>query len=140
MSSKSRARNRFEPPAEPPMDPADQADLTEAVDAFELADINPRAGISKWVGVMLQARDRAQQERKPTVRYLDKDGNEIPGESPAEPAALREPTPYVRSLLGGMARKPMYGGTVEPWRVDDRRRRNRTARKTRRAQRLAAKR
>lgn len=115
------------------MDPADQADLNDAVDAFDLAGINPRAGISKWVGAMLNARDRAQQECQ-----SENAGENMPENMPAAAAALREPTPFERAVLGGMARKPMYGGTVEPWRVDERRRRNRAARKSRRLNRSAS--
>lgn len=142
MSAKSRARNRFESPDEPTMDPADQADLNESMDAFELADINPRAGISKWVGVMLNARDRAKQPD--SANQIDQNTADVVGAQSAAGTPLSkrldEPTPYERAILGGMARKPMYGGTVEPWRVDERRRRNRAARKARRTNRLAAQR
>jgi hypothetical protein len=118
------------------MDPADEADLNEAIEAFELADINPRGGISKWVGVMLNARDRAQEPDD----ECEKTAENMPESMPVKPRAPREATPFERALLGGMARKPMYGGTVEPWRVEERRRRNRAARRARRANRLAAKR
>lgn len=140
MSAKSRARNRFEPAPEPAIDPADQEDMAEAMEAFELAGINPRAGISKWVGAALGARERAMTQQRGGVEVVTQDGTVFPFPLYEQPRALREPTPYERAILGGMAHQPMYGGTVEPWRVDERRRRNRAARKSRKRNRQAAKR
>lgn len=133
MSAKSRGRHRLDPPAEPSVTAEEQQRLEDVVDAYELAEINPRGGIAKFVSAVFGARDRAQDpDDEP-----ENPGGNMPENIPATPAGLREPTPFGRAILGGMARKPMYGGTVEPWRVDERRRRNRAARKARRAQRLA---
>lgn len=52
----------------------------------------------------------------------------------------REVTDYERAILVGLQRKPTYQGTVDPVVVAERRRKNRVARKSRRANRLAGKR
>lgn len=136
MSAKSRGRHRLDPPAATSVTAEERQQLDDVVDAFELAEVNPRGGIGKFVSAVFSARDRAQQ---PDVEPEDP-AEHMPENMPATPQALREPTPFERAILGGMARKPMYGGTVEPWRVDERRRRNRAARKARRANRQAARR
>lgn len=53
---------------------------------------------------------------------------------------LREPTEFEKAILMGLQSKPVYQGTVEPEGVARRRRRNKQARKSRRINRLAAKR
>jgi hypothetical protein len=87
---------------------------------------NTRAGLRKLVGAALSDCDKPSEDDDAPVK-LDL----------AEPG--REPTQYDLAALAGMARKPMYGGTVAPGTVDQRRRRNRAARQSRRINRKTAK-
>lgn len=52
----------------------------------------------------------------------------------------REITEYERAILAGLQHKPVYQGTVDPVTVQERRARNRVARRSRRINRLAARR
>jgi hypothetical protein len=90
------------------------------------------------VGLALDERER-QLEPKTFGQYVGPDGAAFDIGSPApEPRGLREPTPYERSMLFALGNQPMYGGTVDPEVVRERRRRNKAARKARRRNRLAA--
>jgi hypothetical protein len=73
----------------------------------------------------------AQPERK-TLREKIRDA--------ITPKAEQEPTTYERAMLNALQFKPTYQGTVDPVTIADRRRRNRAARRSRRINRLAARR
>jgi hypothetical protein len=130
----SRSRRAAEPSEEP--DPAEVERREAAAAAFEGA--GTRQGLSRWVGLALDERKR-QLAPGPVGQYVGPDGTafDIGGPAP-EPRGLQEPTPYERSLLFALGNKPMYGGTVDPEVVRERRRRNKAARKARRRNRLVA--
>lgn len=131
MSNKSRARGRAEPAPEPSPKIAEQnQQIGDVMEAMETVQTNPRAGIAQFVDAVFSARDRAEADAEPDPVEPDR-------EVAADPDPLREPTPYERAVLSGMVNRPMYGGTVEPWRVDERRRKTRRARKARQRNRLA---
>lgn len=130
MSSRSRRRDEL---PDPP-DPVEVGRHAAAAAAFEEA--GTRQGLSKWVGLMLDERKRQlEPESAPAATYVAPDGGSF--DLGGRPDTTREPTPYERSLLYAMGEKPMYGGTVDPVVVDERRRRNRAARKARRINRRA---
>lgn len=133
MSNRSRARQRVDPPEAP--DPAEVERGKAAAAAFEAA--GTKQGLSRWVGLMLAERKR---QLEPDAGMATVGDAVAAGEIDAatEPVGLREPTPYERAMLFAMGDKPMYGGTVEPWRRDQRRRRNKAARAARRINRRAA--
>lgn len=151
MSNKSRGRHRFNQPDTPPPDPKDEATAKAAAEAFETA--NTRAGLSKLVGLVMGDRDKQKAERgKP--RQVDPNGPKV---FDPDAKGLRAPTPFEMSVVSALGNhrtvtinRPngppghrvmtfplhqvsdaVYGGTVEPWRVEARRRRNKAARKAR---------
>lgn len=163
MSNKSRARGRLwddEPAAEPePLDPDYQAQLDDVAamaDAFDKGDT--RTGISKWAGLVL--RDRAKALATPDTAAEPVAKVDTPAFDP-DAKGLREPTAYEASVLEALGNRTtvidrssvgqppvevhianvsggMYGGTVEPWRIEQRRARNKAARLMRRRQRRLA--
>jgi hypothetical protein len=104
-------------------------------DAMETAG---RPGLEKLVGLILEDKERADHPAPPVD--LDAEPSRWSSLADSEPAAVpfRDPTAYERAVLSAMGTRPMYGGTVEPWRVADRRRRNRAARAARRINRRKA--
>ncbi|GAB2906777.1 hypothetical protein GCM10027047_01250 [Rhodococcus aerolatus] len=57
----------------------------------------------------------------------------------SRPAAVRPPTAYERMILAGLQARQVYGGTVDPVTVAERRARNRVARASRRINRRRSK-
>lgn len=162
MSNRSRGRHRFDQEDKPDPDPVGDemaADVDEAFKAFDTGD--KKTGLEKLIGVVMKDRERA-------LATPDKPELVMPAAPDTEPRSfdpdakgLREPTAYEqavllalgnrettidRSQVGGapmtvpvsVASGGMYGGTVEPWRVEQRRARNKAARKMRRRQRRLA--
>lgn len=123
MSSKSRGRLAAMPTPEPAPEPV-PGWRDRVRDAMETKG---PAGLSKLVGLILEDKERAENPAAPPTAL-----DEPAGTIEAEPISVREPTAYERAILSGMGGKPMYAGTVEPWRVDQRRRRNKAARAARR--------
>jgi hypothetical protein len=109
-------------PAAPEASDEDKAMAERLDDAMNTPG---KAGLKKLVGMVLDARnapdpkpDEPAEDQKPFV--------------PGKP--LREPTAYEMAILGGLHDKQVYQGTVEPWRVDGRRARNKARRRTRQRQ------
>jgi hypothetical protein len=129
MSNKSRGRHRFDVEPEPEPDPDEEQRIARLEDALETPG---RKGLEKLVGMVMDARNKP--EPKP-AEPAERTELQLPARD-----ALREPTAYESAILYGLRDKPVYQGTVEPWRVADRRRRNRSARRTRQQQRRRARR
>lgn len=129
MSNRSRGRHRFE--QSEPVDPEETERIEQATKAFEQA--NTRKGLAKLVGMILDDR-KSQLDDTRSNTYVAPDGTQFDVGGPAREAhtGLAEMTPYHKSIAAGMADRPMYGGTVESWRIAKRRARNRIARKSRR--------
>lgn len=135
MSSKSRGRHRFDQEMSERDAAAEeqQSKWATMMDAFERA--NTRGGLRDLVGLVLKDRE---EELAPTPpAKADPQGPRLHSGGP-----VREPTQYEQAILSGLARKAgwnqrggrgidPYGGTVEPWRIEQRRRRNKAARAAR---------
>lgn len=152
MSNRSRGRHRFDVKPEEVVDPfvAEQsAEVDEAFEAFDTGD--NKTGLAKLVDVVLRDRDHALA-KPDLIMPTPAEPDTTP--RPVDADAIREATAYElavlqalgsrettidRSQLGGMpmvvpvaiASGGMYGGTVEPWRKEERRRRNKAARRAR---------
>lgn len=132
MSAKSRGRHRFAQDSAEREAAAEEQDSKWAamMDAFGAA--NTRAGLRKLVGMVMD--DREEQLKPEEPAKVDPDGPRLRPDVP-----FVEPTQYQRAISVAVGKLPqVYGGTVEPWRVERRRRRNKAARATRRSQRKAA--
>jgi hypothetical protein len=90
-----------------------------------------KAGLKKLVGLVMDGRNKPDPDEAT-------EGDKAGDPKPFVAAPFREPTAYEMAILGGMKDKPMYGGTVEPWRVWHRRMRNKMRRRTRQQQRRKA--
>lgn len=133
MSSKSRGRHRFAQDAEREAAAEEKKSRwAEVSDAFERA--NTRSGLRDLVGLMLKDREEQLAPDKPEP------AKPAPDPQPRRGDVVREPTQYERSILHALGSRHVYPGTVEPWRIEQRRRRNRAARAARRRNRLAARR
>lgn len=153
MSNRSRGRLRpvYQGESEPlPEEEQKQAD--EVMEAFEQA--NTRGGLRKLVGLMLDQREESLKPEEPEP--VDPDGHRYtyPGN------VVDEPTLYEKAILSGLAarqvgvvgrsvgqrrgepagytRIEMYGGTVDPVTVAERRRRNKAARAARHGRHVSA--
>jgi hypothetical protein len=127
MSNRSRGRHALAP-ATAPEPTADDKAVAERLD--DALNTPGKAGLRKLVGMVLDARNKPDPETDP-------DDDPDPANDPRRgfvASPFREPTPYEMAILGAMKDKPMYGGTVEPWRVDERRARNKARRRTRQRQ------
>src|ERR1700748_164839 len=89
MSNRSRARGRFDAPVREAEERIAAGRAAEFGEAFEAA--NTRQEVSKWVCLMLAARDR-QLGKTPAPVSMD------PVEADPEPAGLPEMTPYHKAI------------------------------------------
>lgn len=124
MSNRSRGRHAM---AGAPAAPEPSAEDQEVADRLEDAMNTPgKAGLKKLVGMVIDARNKPDPKPEPAD-----DGDRKPF-VPGKP--MREPTQYEMAILGGLHDKPVYQGTVEPWRVDERRAQRKARRRTRQRQ------
>lgn len=165
MSNRSRGRHRFDQEEKPEPDPvADEmaADVDEAFKAFDTGD--KKTGLEKLVGVVMKDRERAlAAPDKPELQMPAPKDDDRPTFDP-DAKGLREPTAYELATLQALGNRTtvvhrpdapngtpkalefpvntlsggVYGGTVEPWRVEQRRQRNKAARAMRKRQRRLA--
>lgn len=140
MSNKSRARHVLYADDAPDPDEVAEAEaqtdrMSRVADAFATPG---RKGLDKLVRLVMDDRDEALA--KPDVEEPtegDKAVELVAGAPPLYAPPVRQPTAYESAALMALGDNT-YAGTVEPWRVDARRRRNRAARKTRQRQRRRA--
>ena len=131
MSNRSRARHVLyadEPDPEVAAEAEAQTDrMSRVADAFATPG---RKGLDKLVALLMDA-DKPAKPASPIPP--------VPEPEPEAPAR-RTPTPYEAAITTAVAGQNTYAGTVEPWRVAERRRHNKAARAMRRRQRRLARR
>lgn len=140
MSNKSRARHVLYADDAPDPDEVAEAEaqtdrMSRVADAFATPG---RKGLDKLVALLMDDAPTRVGRACRGAEVVDNARKVGDGGMAGDP--VRTPTPYEAAMTTAIGGQNTYAGTVEPWRVAERRRHNKAARAMRRRQRRLARR